>query len=94
VITFSERMGLKQAGSVIQLDSMNAELRVAISNLLHDRFRATWYRSGNIRGLGYAAARIVWTDHWYQPAREFNDSSLEWVEVLENVITKSSWNEV
>ena len=92
--SFSERMGLKKARDVIQLNGIDDRLRVAIYNFLHDRFNSSWYIRGNVGGPGFVAARMVWTDHWYQPADEFRQYPAEFTGLLRDYIKKRPWNEV
>lgn len=93
-MSFSERAGLKKARDIIQVDSMDEQLRMALYNYLHDRFCGNWYIHGNLGGRGHLAARALWTDLWYQSADKFNDSPHSFCPILKEFILEGPWNEV
>jgi len=96
-MTFSERMGLTARNQVIQLDSMDWDLRVALYNYLLDAFMNTWtirYRSGTQTGAGRRAARIVFTDFLRHPADEFSTNSTFFQAILKELVLEGPWNRV
>jgi hypothetical protein len=94
-MTFSERAGIKPRREVIQIESIDDQLRIALYNFCHDHFVNSWYtESGNLGGPGHVASRIVWTDFLYQPANEYSDSSQDFAHLLKDLIYTCQWNEV
>jgi len=92
-MAFSERMGLRKPRDVVQLDSMDANLRMGIYNFLYDRFIGQW-RVQNAYAAGHSAARLVWTIFWHLPADQFSHHASEFCNTLKRYVNDAAWNDV
>ncbi len=92
-MTFSERIGIEKGREVIQLESMDDDLRVALFNLVHDAIQDTWYYNGK-RGQGYAAARRLWTDLWHRSVDDFPATPDGFIGWVKPAVLKRAWNAV
>ncbi len=90
---FSERSGLTKGRQAIQLGSMDSRLRIALYNLLYERFTGTW----DVRDYGRSglqAARAVWRDLWYLPLDTFPEYQFTFCNILKAHVREGPWNEV
>lgn len=92
-MSFSERVGIAKRREIIQLNSMDANLRVALYNLLHDAFMSSWYYNGK-RARGHAAARRLWTDFWHRPVDKFSGSESDFIGWVKGAVLNGDWNAV
>jgi DNA-binding transcriptional ArsR family regulator len=87
-------MGLEGQREAIQLNSIDAVLRVALYNYLHKVFHENWWYDGHRLGCGYEAARQAWTDFWHQPIDKLTDNAYEFVPVVKKFVLEGQWNKV
>jgi len=77
-MTFSERQGIKPVKSIIQIDSMDDELRNGLWNVLHGHF---WHRFERDKGVpeinllaregqNFWVLRDLWSEHFKLPVDE------------------------
>ena len=95
--SFSERFGFKKASDIIQVDSMNNELRVSLWNVLHDEL---WSRvpallePHRITQEFHILSRQLWIDYFKRPIDErpkFLDAILKEVRTY---FFECPWNNV
>lgn len=96
-MSFSRRTGL-ESEPVIQLGSMDADLRTALYNYLVDLFSDQWSARDN-RGsfrlaIGCLSARIVFADFMHNPVDEFSDDSRFFRGVLKDIVLNGPWSRV
>jgi hypothetical protein len=94
--TFSQRKGLKPIAEVIQVNSMNDELRNSLWNVLDallwstDNYTYRQYGKPLIMGFSYA----VWFNLFKLPADSRPDQGWEVLKVIRNYFFSCAWNEV
>ena len=93
-MAFSERMGFKPTRALLQLDGIDAPLRVAIYNLIYEEVIEGWYNNSGRLGTGYYFARQLWTEYWRRGINVFPDSPRLFAPVLSDYVTGGAWFEI
>jgi hypothetical protein len=93
-MSFSERMGLRSARTVLQIDSMDAHLRTALFNYLVNAMNARWQTPQGTIGVGCAMARAIWTEFWRQRSDHFFNSRIPFGNHLHEYFDESEWFEI
>lgn len=93
-MSFSERMGLKPARSMLQIDDIDQPLRVALYNLLYGITSGSWYRRDGNEGTGYVTSKIVWTEFFRKPIDSFNEYPAYFADELKVFVDRRPWYEV
>lgn len=103
-MSFSERMGIIEPRSILQLDDMDENLRTALFNRLYGFFRTTWEGEYTYVPLeesscyGYSSACgtavNIWADCWKRPMDEWPGGCAYFLRDLKDWIMESRWNEV
>jgi AbiJ-like protein len=91
---FSERMGLKPARAVMQLDDIDEPLRTALYNLLYADTAARWYEEDGDYGIGREIGCHIWTEYLRLPVDTFSDSPDNFATTLREYIGVRPWYEV
>lgn len=103
-MSFSERMGIIEPRSIIQLDGMDDDLRTALFNRLYGFFDTTWGGAPSFLSLeasgcyGYSGAGntaiSIWMDHWKRPVDEWPGGRAYFLHDLKEYVMESQWNRV
>ena len=103
-MSFSERMGIIEPRSILQLDGMDKDLRTALFNCLYGFFNSTWegalpYIPLEASGrYGYADASNtaigVWANYWKNPMDEWPSVRTYFLDDLKEYVMESPWHRV
>lgn len=93
-MAFSERMGLRSARNAMQIESMDAPLRIGLFNYLYQTLHDNWEGGNRFWGPGFAFGKTIWTEYWRKRSDNFDTSAYVFAEHLHDYIEKSEWFEV
>lgn len=78
-MSFSERMGIIEPKTVIQLECMNSELQTAIYNFFYSLLDSYWNTdlqpnlcNASPMSIGIELATEIWTDYFHEPVDEMS----------------------
>jgi hypothetical protein len=95
--SFSQRKGLKSVKSILQVDSMDEDLRNGLWNALEvfywGKASRLAYRVSDLRGLDLLL-HFIWRDFFKKPVDEIPELWLRARTILRNWFFDSPWNEV
>jgi len=89
---FSERMGYVNPRTVLQTESMDNELRVAIYNFLYGIIDNTWddYFWGT-NNFGSSLARSIWLNYWKKLTDDFPHQAYYFMQRIKSYVLEECW---
>lgn len=96
MLSFSQRKGLKPISEVIQIESMNEELRNSIWNALDNTLWSSYkflIRANNLSNI-FTLSDYLWDTYFKKPVDTIPEYGTDILAAIRNYFFETNWNEV